>query len=59
MDTRRAETELGWKPRTTALDAIAQVLNGLQDNAGMETPPLDPHADGSLQDLGSGVGRTG
>ncbi|MDQ3983211.1 MAG: NAD-dependent epimerase/dehydratase family protein, partial [Actinomycetota bacterium] len=46
MDTTRARTELGWEPRFDAADAILELMEGLRDGAGMETPPLDPKAGG-------------
>ncbi|HYO60541.1 MAG TPA: NAD-dependent epimerase/dehydratase family protein, partial [Actinomycetota bacterium] len=46
MDTTRARTELGWKPRFDAGDAILELLEGLREGAGMDTPPLDPKAGG-------------
>src|SRR5581483_6227785 len=44
--------------RTGALGAITEFLDGLCANAGMDTPPLDPHAGGRLRELRTGVGRT-
>ena len=46
MDTTRARTELGWKPRFDAGDAILDLMEGLREGAGMDTPPLDPKAGG-------------
>ena len=43
MSNERAKTELGWKPRVSASDAIRDFLAGLQSGAGYPTPPLDPH----------------
>ena len=59
MDTARARTELGWSPRHSALDAMAELLAGMREGAGMPTPPLDPGAGGRLRwrELASGVGR--
>ncbi|NKQ52100.1 NAD-dependent epimerase/dehydratase family protein [Amycolatopsis sp. K13G38] len=57
MDTSRARTELGWTPRYTATDAIAEFLTGLRHGAGMDTPPLAPDsARGRLAELRTGVG---
>ena len=57
MDTTRAETVLGWKPRATALDAVTDFLDGLRSGAGMDTPPLDPDPPGRrLRELATGVG---
>jgi len=42
LDTTRARTELGWHPEHDAADAVAELLGGLRDGAGMATPPLTP-----------------
>jgi UDP-glucose 4-epimerase len=59
MDTRRARTELGWEPRKTSLEALAELLEGMRSPAGLDTPPLDPHAGGPLRvrEFLTGVGR--
>ena len=57
MDTTRAETVLGWKPRASALDAVTDFLEGLRSGAGMDTPPLDPTPPGRrLRELATGIG---
>ena len=60
MDVTRARTELGWRPRFDAADAIFELLEGLRDGAGMDTPPLDPKAGGParVKEFLSGIGRT-
>lgn len=40
MDTTRAHTELGWRPRRTAIETVAELLGGLTEEAGADTPPL-------------------
>jgi UDP-glucose 4-epimerase len=59
MDTTRARTELGWDPRYTAVQAIEELLAGMREGAGIETPPLAPGTSGPLRvrELLSGVGR--
>ena len=59
LDTTRARRELGWEPRLSALDAVAELLEGMRDNAGMETPPLDPRTGGRLRarEFATGVGE--
>jgi UDP-glucose 4-epimerase len=59
MDVTRARTELGWSPRHGALDAIRAFLDGLQQGAGMDTPPLAPDAGGPwrLREFLTRVGR--
>ena len=60
MDTTRARTELGWKPRYDAGDAILDLMEGLREGAGMDTPPLDPKAGGParVKELLTRVGGT-
>ncbi|MBV1856034.1 NAD-dependent epimerase/dehydratase family protein [Catellatospora sp. NEAU-YM18] len=40
MSCRRAEADLGWRARTDALDALAELLDGMADGAGDGSPPL-------------------
>ncbi len=40
LDATRARTELGWRPRHTALDALREVIEGMSAGEGMDTPPL-------------------
>lgn len=42
MDTSRAHDVLGWSPRRTAYDTVAEVLGGMVDGAGTASPPLRP-----------------
>lgn len=43
MDTARARRELGWEPRTSSLDAIREVIEGMGAGAGLApSPPLRP-----------------
>jgi UDP-glucose 4-epimerase len=59
MDTRRAREELGWVPRTSSTDALIELLAGMREPAGLDTPPLDPRAGGPLRvrEFLSGIGR--
>jgi nucleoside-diphosphate-sugar epimerase len=59
LDTRRARTELGWEPRRTATEALAELLEGMRAPAGMDTPPLEPRAGGPgrVREFLTGVGR--
>ncbi len=62
MDTSRARGELGWEPRRTAGEALLELIDGLREGAGIDTPPLEPGGAGPLRlrELLSGVGaRTG
>ncbi|NEA47694.1 SDR family oxidoreductase [Streptomyces sp. SID10815] len=40
MDCTRAHTELGWRPRRTAVEVIQEFLEGLQRGAGTDTAPM-------------------
>jgi UDP-glucose 4-epimerase len=59
MDVSRAREELGWSPTHGSLDALAELLNGLRDSAGLQTPPLDPRAGGPgrIGEFGTGIGQ--
>jgi UDP-glucose 4-epimerase len=59
MDSGKAEKELGWKPRHSADDALGELLRGIRDRAGLDTPPLASDTGGPLRlrELRSGVGQ--
>ena len=59
MNVVRAREELGWAPRHSSLDAVEEFLDGLREDAGMNTPPLSPHTAGPLrfQEIKTGVGQ--
>jgi UDP-glucose 4-epimerase len=62
MDASRARNELGWQPSHSASEALLDLMAGLRDGAGLETPPLEPGGAGPLRarEFLSGVGaRTG
>jgi UDP-glucose 4-epimerase len=62
MDVSRAEAELGWRPRHSSTEALRDLLEGLREGAGLDTPPLEPGNAGPLRarEFLSGVGaRTG
>jgi UDP-glucose 4-epimerase len=61
MDTSRAQRELGWRPRRGADEALRDLLDGMRDRAGLETPPLAPDTGGPLRvrELLTGIGRRG
>jgi nucleoside-diphosphate-sugar epimerase len=40
MSTRRAESELGWSPRTGAMDALVELLDGMAHREGTDAPAL-------------------
>jgi nucleoside-diphosphate-sugar epimerase len=62
MDCTRAQEELGWRPQRSASDALRDLLGGMREGAGLETPPLEAGGAGPLRvrEFLSGVGaRTG
>jgi nucleoside-diphosphate-sugar epimerase len=62
MDTTRAREELGWEPRHSAAEALHDLMQGMREGAGLDTPPLEPGGAGPLRarEFLSGVGgRTG
>ena len=42
LDSTRAHRELGWQPQYSGVDALRELLGGMGDGAGMQTPPLEP-----------------
>jgi UDP-glucose 4-epimerase len=62
MDVSRARSELGWSAQRSASDALLDLIDGIRDGAGLDTPPLEPGGAGPLRarEFASGVGgRTG
>lgn len=62
MDMSRARDELGWRPEHSSSDALLDLMAGMRDGAGIDTPPLVPGNAGPLRarEFLSGVGaRTG
>lgn len=59
MDSAKARRELGWSPRWTAEEAVAEFLRGLRNVDGMDTPTLAPRLPlgGRLRELRTGVGE--
>lgn len=58
MDTKRAREDLGWEPRLSSKEALFDLLEGIAEQAGLDTPPLDPKAGGPLRvkEFLSGIG---
>ena len=54
----RARTELGWTPEHTSTQALLDLLDGMHDGAGLDTPPLEAGGAGPLRvrEFSSGVG---
>ena len=58
MDVTRARTELGWEPQYSAGDALLELMRGMRDRAGFDTPPLEPGGAGParVREVLSGIG---
>ena len=58
VDTARARSELGWTPARGADAALAELIAGMREGAGLATPPLDSQAGGRARrrELATGVG---
>jgi UDP-glucose 4-epimerase len=58
MDTSRAREELGWRPRHSSVEALRELIAGIWDSAGEDTPPLAPGSGGPgrIKELLTGVG---
>jgi UDP-glucose 4-epimerase len=49
MNTSRIRDELGWTPRKSAGDALLELLQGMRDQDGADTPPLRAGGSGPLR----------
>lgn len=58
MDTGHARIELGWTPAFRADETLLELLEGLREGAGIQTPPLDPSTSGPLRlnEFATGMG---
>ncbi len=57
MSSARAREELGWQPRFSSLEALAELLEGIREGEGFPTPTLkEPEAGGRLEEIRTGVG---
>jgi len=58
MDSARARRELGWQPARDGKEALEELLAGLRDGAGGDTPPLraDAGGPGRIREILTGVG---
>lgn len=58
MSSARARDELGWTPRHSSGEAIRELLGGMAEAAGDETPPLESRAGGPfrIREFLSGIG---
>jgi UDP-glucose 4-epimerase len=59
LDTSRAREQLGWNPRFSATAALDDLLAGMREPAGRDTPPLRARAGGVLRvrEFLTGVGK--
>jgi UDP-glucose 4-epimerase len=57
LDASRARRELGWAPRYDAEHALRDIVEGIAEGAGIETPPLDPDKS-RLEEIATRVGGT-
>jgi UDP-glucose 4-epimerase len=59
MDTGRARDELGWVPRRSGTDALAELLDAMRRGEDFPTPPLAAATSGPLRvrELLTGIGR--
>ena len=55
LDTGRARRELGWEPRVSATDALAQLVEGMRRAQGTHSPVLRPRS--VVENLGRLVSR--
>ena len=58
MDVSRARRELGWQPRFSSEEALLELLDGIHNRSGLDTPPLAPSSGGRcrLREMRTGVG---
>jgi UDP-glucose 4-epimerase len=54
MSTVRAEHELGWRPRVDAVEALAELLDGMARGSGAPAPALRPRHLADLRVPGHG-----
>jgi UDP-glucose 4-epimerase len=59
MDTTRIRTELGWSPQHSAVEAVQELLHGLREGKGLDTPPLAPKSGGRarVREFTTGIGQ--
>jgi nucleoside-diphosphate-sugar epimerase len=62
MSPNRARAELGWEPRRSGTEALAELIEGIRAGSDLDTPPLARGSSGParVRELLSGIGaRTG
>jgi len=58
MDTTRAREELEWQPKRSSEEALAELIEGIRQGTGFDTPPLARRAGRPLRirEIASGLG---
>jgi UDP-glucose 4-epimerase len=57
MSSDRAREELGWEPRHDSVEALEELVEGMREGRGDETPPLAADSAGArVEELKTGVG---
>ena len=57
MSSERARAELGWEPTRSGFEALEELLEGIREGSGAETPPLQADSAGvRVEHLKTGVG---
>jgi UDP-glucose 4-epimerase len=56
LETGRAEAALGWWPRLTSVEALAELLQGMRDGSSFPTAPLGDDSAGRTEELRTSVG---
>jgi UDP-glucose 4-epimerase len=58
LDSGRARSVLGWRPERSAVEAVRELLEGLREESGLPTPPLESDAERSrVAELRTGQGQ--
>lgn len=57
MSSARAREALGWEPRHSSVEALEELVEGMREGQGAETPPLAEDSAGArVEDVKTGVG---
>ncbi len=58
LDVTRAHRELGWSAEHTAAEALVELVDGMREGAGLDTPPLSPKTGGPfrIREILTGIG---
>ncbi len=58
LDTKRARADLGWEPRFTSTQALLDLMAGIRNRDGLDTPPMHPRTGGPfrLREIAKRVG---